>query len=179
MTRAALLVAFASVLISASFASASPIASIGANVSYERGADGRTYTPRVPFSLRGGYRFEMADAFLEYSMFRASEGESMISVTREQHEFLLWGRHLFRKEWRVSPFAGAGVGFHFERIETKFASDVSRETGDADPVAAVAAGLRWNVIRGFELIGEARGAFAARYSPNPMLGIGLGAGVSF
>lgn len=160
-------------------ASAAPIMSIGANVLYERGADGRTIEMRTPFSISAGYRFLELDLYLEYSMFRASDGESVIKVDRERHDFILWGRYFFLPEMRLNPYLGLGAGFQYERVETAFDDQVSREAGEPSAVYAAKTGIRFPINRHFELLVEGRVAIAARYPSEQAWGLGAAAGINF
>lgn len=158
---------------------ADTIVGVGAQLFYERNSDGRTIETRSPFSLHGGYRFEEADLYFEYSMFRASESESFVAVTRDRHEFLFWARHLFKNRWQVAPYLGMGIGFHVERVETSFNRELKSEMGAPDSVIAFNGGLSLPISRHFEVLVETRLSAAARYAPNPTWGLGAAAGFRF
>mgnify|MGYP001499015485 CR=1 FL=1 len=160
-------------------ASAAPIISIGTGMLFERGSDGRTVEARTPFSIAGGYRFQEVDVFLEYSMFRAGDGEGDIAVDRERHEVVLWGRHFFFPRLNVNPFIGLGAGFQYERVELAFGQEVSREAGEPTAVYGAITGIRFPFTRHFEFLLEGRVAVAARYSSEAAWSLGAAAGINF
>ncbi len=160
-------------------AGASPIAELGGSVVFERAADGKGIESRQPFAMHGGYRFEQADVFFEYSSFRASEGTSMIFVSREHQEFMLWARHAFFAHWRAAPYLALGGGFYYETIDTDLGAETSRETGSTESLYAAATGLRFAVTRAFEVSFETRASYAQAFVPSPLISVGLLAGFSF
>ncbi len=174
--RALLFVVF---LCTGMVASAAPLVSVGLGVIYEKSSDGRTIETRTPYAIGGGYRFSELDVHVEYSMFRAGDGESLVKVDREYHEFMLWARRFFLPEWSVQPYAGAGIGLQFEKVETSFDQEVSRETGDPGAVYAAKAGMRFPLDRHFEALIEGKVAVAARYPSEPLWGLGAAAEIHF
>jgi hypothetical protein len=158
---------------------AEPLAALGTSMTFETATDGHTIQTHTPFSVRGGYRFDFLDTFFEYSQFRASEGNRAVFVSREHEEWLLWGRHVFRSDWIISPFAAAGIGLEQETVETDFGPEVSKDTGEVDTLAALAFGVRGIVVRKLELGLEMRASFSATHQPNPILGFGATAGWIF
>ncbi len=159
---------------------AAPIFALGTNVVYEVSADGRRYEARQPLSLRGGYRFELADTYLEYTNFRvAANGVSMLNVAREHQEFLFWGRKVFRSDWVISPSAALGVGFEHDRVSTNFGSERSEEQGSPTAIMATALGVRVQVVEHLDLQFEGRLGFGSEYQPSPLFGFGIAFGVIF
>jgi len=160
--------------------SATPIVGVGANVVYESSADGRQYVARQPISLRGGYRFSLADIYLEYTNFRvADSGTSMLYVAREHQEFLLWGRRIIRADWVVSPTAALGLGFEYDRVKTSFGAQSSEESGSPLAIMASALGARVQIVEYLDLQIEGRLSFGSGSQPEPLFGFGIAFGASF
>jgi hypothetical protein len=166
-------------LFTAPAAFAEPIMAIGVNTVYETAADGRTIESKTPVSVRGGYRFEIADVFLEYTNFRSSSGTSMVYVSREHQELIAWARHILRPDWRFSPYAALGVGVQNDHIDTVLASQTSSDNGALQAMAAASAGVRARIYDQLDLQFEGRLAVSPEYAPNPLFGFGLAVGLSF
>jgi len=160
-------------------AQAGPIFALGANVVFETSTDGRSYEARQPVSVRGGYRFDLMDTYLEYSNFRVSSGSNMIFVWRERQEVLVWARKLLNSAWQVSPYIAIGAGFGFEHVATNFGMQHTDDQSDPTGMAAGALGARLVVWENLDLQIEGRLAFAPDFSPNPLPGFGFAAGLSF
>lgn len=160
-------------------AHAAPIFALGGNVVFETSTDGRSLEARQPLSVRGGYRFDLMDTYLEYSNFRVSSGSTMTYVWREHQEFILWGRKLLDNRWSVSPYAAFGAGFEYEHVTTNFGMQHTDDQSDPVAMAAAALGVRFVVWEGLDLQLEGRLGFAPDFSPNPLPGVGIVAGWSF
>ena len=99
----------AQILIASHSANAGVLAGVGGNLTFEYGTNGRTYEVRQPFSLRGGYRFQLADFYLEYSSFATSQATSFLEVERMHYEFIAWARKtIMRLFGGASIMAGHG-----------------------------------------------------------------------
>lgn len=158
---------------------AAPIMALGLNTVYETASDGRTTEQRQPLSVRGGYRFEFSDIYLEYTNFRASQGSSMVYVSRQHQEFILWVRRLFKLEWQFSPYVGAGIGAQNDHVETILGSQKSQDSGTFESMAAIAVGIKTLILRQIELQSEVRLAASEQYTPNPNFGFGVAIGLVF
>ena len=152
---------------------------IGINTVYETAADGRTMETRQPVSVRGGYRFPVADVFLEYTNFRVSDGTTMVYVSREHQELILWARHLLRSDWAFTPYAGIGVGAQNDHVDTVLSKQTSNDNGALQSMATASVGLRALVLEKLELQFEGRLAVSPEYAPNPLFGFGVAVGLSF
>lgn len=158
---------------------ASPIVALGANLVFESSTDGRRLETRHPFSIRGGYRFSWADAYLEYANFRESTGSQMTFISRQHHEIVLWGRKFLNSSWQTSPYAALGAGLEFDEVTTNFGSQHADDQSSPQAMAAAALGVRVVVWENLDLQFEGRLSVAPDYSPNPMPALGIVAGLTF
>ena len=156
-------------------AHAQAIGSVGGSIVVEQESDGRDYRASIPWALRGGYSFRLADVYLEYAQASRSDGSGEMQVATDRQEFLLWGKHVFLKRWKFRPFAAAGVGFGNEFVNTKIGSLSQAHIGETLPVAALVGGWQWT-LQYFELNLETRLSAAEYYHPNPAFSVGLFAG---
>ena len=167
------------VLFSCQFARAGAIGALGSSLSFEHDADGRSYDVQSPFSVRAGYRFKLADFYLEYSHFQRSTDVSIVDVERQHTEWIVWTRHFFLERYWIQPYAAFGAGFQYDTINTSFAGEGARDQGVPDSLAAFAGGLRVLMAKRFSLELEAKAGFSRTYSPNPLLAVGVFAGLNF
>lgn len=154
-------------------AEARALVAFGTHLVFERGADGRAFETRQPFSLRAGYRFEIGDADLEYQSFSTSLGTPMVQVARTHRELIAWGRRVFVPSWRMAPYGALGVGVQYDTVETTMGMETSEAVGRFEPLFSAAAGFSAAVHEKVELLLESRFTFSSGYSPNPVPGFGL------
>ena len=161
-------------------ASADVMASIGSQFSFEKNTDGHNYDIQHPLSLRAGYEFHYVDVYLEYTHFTSSTADSIVDISREHTEWLVWARHQFRRFYFVVPYVALGGGVEYDLVRTNFGSESASDSGVALPEVAVATGLKFLLIKHLSLDLEGRAAFSmaasdsgAGNSPNPLLGAGL------
>jgi hypothetical protein len=166
-------------VVAAGVAHAGPIASVGSNFVFEQAPDGRNYDIQNALNVRGGYRFPLADIYLEYSQFTSSTQVGVIATERTHSEWLAWGRYLFLKPWYVQPYLAAGLGVQSETIRTTFLTSSARDEGTPLAVGTAAAGVRALFFERLSLELEGRASFSRTYAPNPLLGVGLFLGVNF
>lgn len=172
---------FAALVVStlSSVALAGPFAGLGGNVTFEYASNGRTVEARQPFSLRGGYRFSKADVYLEYSSFSYDQGTPMLSVERTHREASLWARRLLVPEWKLTPFAAAGVGFQRDEATTSFGSEADRAVGDWLPTFGVAMGVDVTMFQYVNVTLEGRASTSSNYAPNPLMAVAFFIGCMF
>ena len=63
-------------------AKAEPFAALGMSLNFEQAPDGRTIETRQPLAVRGGYRFQPVDVYLDYQTFNATQGTPLVHVAR-------------------------------------------------------------------------------------------------
>lgn len=143
-------------LLNGTRAQAQAIASIGTQLAFEYGSNGRSFETRQPFALRGGYRFAQGDLYLEYGRFRTSQGSPMVQVERTHTDWLLWARRAFFTNWKFAPYAALGAGVQYEKIETTLGSERSSSTGTPQFLASAAGGFTSSVTEKLELQIESR-----------------------
>lgn len=176
--RIVMLLAFI-VLTPFSPAQAAPFVAFGSQMVFETSANGRTVEARKPFSVRGGYRFDDSDLYLEYTSYRLSEGESYVAVRLEHQEFLGWIRHVAEPSWPLSPYMAAGIGAGNDHVETVFGAEEVRDAGAPQVITAVAAGCLANLTRMVDLQLESRLAIHSGSSTSPVLGLAASLGWKF
>lgn len=153
--------------------------SVGTELVYEYGSNGRTLETRQPFSLRGGYRVPVADVYVEYTRFSISQGSPLVQVRRTHHEALAWARRFFFQDWKLWPYLAVGVGAQFETIETTLGDETAKSTGSPQPVFGGVMGLSASVWRGLEVQLEGGLSVSSGFSPNPKPGFGFHVGWGF
>lgn len=175
----ALVIALFGLSITASRADASVLVSVGTQLVFENASDGRTLEGRQPFALRGGYRFELGDLYLEYTRFSVSDGSEMVAVERTHHEWQLWGRRVLVPQWKLKPYLAAGLGLQYDNVETTLSGATTKTSGDPRFLSSVAAGLTAVVWERLEMQMEAMLSGSENFSPNPRAGFGIYVGWSF
>ena len=160
-------------------AQAGPMASIGSVVSFTQAPDGRNYQIEGAFALRGGYRFRLADTYLEYSRYSRSESVGTFGVDRVHSEWILWGRHVFEIPWFIQPYAAGGLGLQFESVSTTFGSDSAKDDGTPELSGNLAFGIRKIIFQRLNLELEGRMGVSRTNAPNPLLGVGFLVGWNF
>ncbi len=164
---------FVSGLVAPSLAVAGTMASVGTTMSYSLDTSGRNYEANTPFSLRGGYRFSLADLYGEVSFFSSkSSGTEMVGVSSRDLEFLFWGRKSFSLSRSFALFGALGFGGHQETVKTRYAGDTYLDEGRIEAVGAVASGVQWRLTKAIEASLEGRVSAAESYAPNPRFGLG-------
>jgi hypothetical protein len=160
-----------------------PLVEVGGNLAFEYANNGRTLESRQPVALRGGYRFDGVDLFLEHDSFSYSQGTPAVQVRRSHQEWIFWGRRLFAppglEEIRLKPFAAGGIGARADKVETTLNGVTTTNTGRAEPLGALAGGFEAITADGFSLDVEIRATLSSGYAPNPVPGFGLFAGWRF
>lgn len=160
-------------------ASAQAILSVGQNLLFENGNNGRSIDTQQPLSVRGGYRFGIRDLYLEYSSFQSAQGTPSVQVVREHSEWLAWGRRVLAPKMKFAPYAAAGLGLQYDKIETTIPGESKRDQGEPHPVLALASGFLVAVREGLELQLEVKAASSSNYAPNPLMGLAFFVGYRF
>ena len=155
------------------------LVSLGTGLTFEYAADGRTVETQQPFFLSAGYRFEVADTFLEFSQFYHETGLPLISVARTHSELLAWGRRTFLPDWRFQPFAAFALGLQKDDLRTSFDGGSRKSKGAFEGLIAAAAGVLVEVYPGLELRLEGRLETSAHFAPNPQPNLSLHLGWHF
>lgn len=174
-----LILIFASCLLVQKEVHAQVIGSLGQNLLFESGNNGRSIDTRQPLALRGGYRFDAGDLYLEYSKFRSAQGTPSVQVVREHGEWLMWARRIFSGEMKFAPYAAGGAGVQRDEVETTIPGETKKDRGEFRPVVAIAGGFHAVVRGGLELQLEAKTAASSSYAPNPLMGLAFFVGYQF
>lgn len=154
------------------------IAALGASTVIQYESNGRELGVRGAYSVRGGYSFRLADMYFEYLGSRRSTGAGVVNVTSTRSEYLLWGKYVFLKSWKVRPFIAAGAGMGYDMVDTHLYDESQAHAGALEPVGALVGGWQWRFWK-MELNSEARVTAAESYNPNPTLSLGVFLGGRF
>lgn len=79
--------------------------------------------------LSARYRFEPFAVQLEYSQQASSSGSGSLRINSLSRLATLWGRYKYYEYTRWNPFVGAGFGYYFDRVESKFEGSANTRGG--------------------------------------------------
>ncbi len=150
-------------------AHATMTSSLGSMMTFERATNGRAIDTRLPWALRGGYRFGLTDFEIEYSSFATSQGTAMVQVKRERQEVMFWVRRTFASHWPLKPYLSGALGLLREQAETVFGSAMGLNVGEPTTVFNVALGARAQIASNLEIDLGPRFGISESYVPNPQL----------
>lgn len=154
------------------------IVSLGTGVAWEHETDGTNMEGKKPSAIRAGYSGFAWDFISEFSRFTQQQGTTILQVKREHYEALVWGRYRLLPERKITPFGALAMGLNFDDVRTDFNAQSTKQRGRPEFTGAMAAGVAariWHI----ETSLEGRLTTAASYSPNPLIGVHLFAGVFF
>lgn len=110
-------------------------------------------------------------AQLEFTAFEKERSNlGALEIESETYTFGAWGRYAFREPLTWSPFAAAGGGVFFDRVESTY-MDSSTEVTGRRYFMGVGGGISHELIPHFEIEGEIRAALIEDRKDVTMSGI--------
>lgn len=152
---------------------------------YER-AESQQIEARRPFSFSLAYVHGRSKVLFDYSRFSEKTGNSVSSIDREHHEYVIWYQYSWfqraHSDFAWGIYNGIGAGTYEEQITTSFNGDSRLDRSGYKFLSSLSMGIKGAFAFNpkYALVGslEGRVLLATDFDPNPNFGAILRLGLN-
>ena len=151
---------------------------VNPELRYER-QQNQQMTFRHPLNLSIGVRKEKFTYLLEFSQFKETSGNSVLSIDRSHAEYVGWFNYNVLPFGIWNVFGAMGAGAYQESIRTTLNGSSISDTGELQLMGGVGAGIKVLIEEHFLASLEGRLLGGQNFDPNPQGSLVFRFGVEF